>query len=293
MSEHDRDDRDDHDDMAWLLARERGEPAPEASPSTVAWYERLQSQIKDLPATPAGAIPGPGWKQAVLARIRAAEAAPDAPSDLVPIGSSVEAIARATPEAAMPEAGTPEAASDPMPIAVEVIARGTPEGATPEGASPRRTRTGPRRRVVVVAICTIAAAATILFVVYGSRGGAVVPTLAFEIEPASRAHRSPDLSVGDTLIVRGVVEGTGELRVYDAAGVEQARCTAPAPGCTVDRAGHRTTLQLTLLLRVPGALRAMLFATPLGGPPGGLDADLEAARRAGVAVTQLAPKEVH
>ena len=130
----------------------------------------------------------------------------------------------------------------------------------------------------------------ILLAVYHYRGaGSDVrvagPTVAFEVEPGNRPHRGSDPSVGDKLIVRGVVEGQGELRVYDDTGVEQARCTVPAPDCRVDRAGPRTTLRLTVMLRVRGAVRAILFAAPLDGPSQGLDADVEAAGRAGIPLT--------
>ncbi len=163
-----------------------------------------------------------------------------------------------------------------------------------DSATPNRTRPRSRRWAIAAAGVAIAASVAILLVVYRYRGGATVPTLAFEVEPGSRPHRGADPSVGDTLIVRGVVEGPGELRIYDATGVEQARCTAPSPGCTVDRSGKRTTLRITMPLRAPGALRAVLFAAPLGEASGGLDADLEAARRAGiVATTPPKPVEVH
>jgi hypothetical protein len=124
--------------------------------------------------------------------------------------------------------------------------------------------------------------------VYRNRGGGPdgrTPTLAFEVEPANRPHRGSDPSVGDNMIVRGVVEGPGELRVYDDTGVEQARCTVPAADCSVDRSGTRTTLRLTMRPRVPGALHAVLFAAPLDGPSQGLDADVEAAGRAGITLT--------
>jgi len=151
-------------------------------------------------------------------------------------------------------------------------------------AAPKRMARSRRWGVTIASVAT-AAGVVILLAVYRHRGAPVVPTLAFEVQSGSRLQRGAAASVGDTLIVRGVVEGSGELRIYDAAGAEQARCTAPAPGCTVERADKRTTLQLTMPLRAPGALRAVLFAAPLGGPPRGIDLDLEAAIRAGIART--------
>jgi hypothetical protein len=240
-------DREDDEEAAWLVARERGQPGRTVSDATAARYRQLQALITDLPVTPDGVRPRADWQQDVLAAIDADEAEPDAPRSPAPAGSS-------------------------------------------DGATPTRMNARPRRWVVATAIVAMAASAAILLAVYrdsGRRAREPVtgPVLAFDVEPANRPHRSSDPSVGDTLIVRGGVEGPGELRVYDAAGVEQARCRVPAPDCTVERSGQRTTLRLTVPLRVPGALRALLFAAPLGGASGGIDADVEAAMRAGISVT--------
>jgi hypothetical protein len=162
----------------------------------------------------------------------------------------------------------------------------------PTPAAPQRMSRSRRWAAAAVSIA-IAAGVVIAIAVYRHRGAPAVPTLAFEIEQAHLPHRTYDTSVGDTLIVRGVVKGQGELRVYGDAGVEHARCTGPAPDCTIDRSGERTALQLTMLLRAPGALRAVLFAAPLEEASKGLDADLEAARRAGIAMATLEPVEVH
>ena len=246
MSENERENDEDHEDVAWLLARERGEPGPAVSDVTAARYARLESLIADLPALPPGVTSRPGWEQDVLAGIDAAEAERDAPSRPAPVPLC-----------------------DPVP--------------------PARMRTRSRRWAVATAVFA-AAVGVILLAVYRHSGGARAvlaagPALDFEVESASRVrHRGSDPSVGDTLIVRGVVEGPGELRVYDDTGVERARCTVPAPDCRVERSGTSTTLRLTVLLRTPGTLSAVLFAAPLGGPLRGLDADVEAARRAGIAL---------
>ena len=237
-------EREDQEDASWLLARERGQPGPPASEATAARYERLQSMITNLPATPAGITAGAGWQREVLAAIDASEAGPDASRGLPPASSGAVAA--------------------------------------PERSSPKS-----RRRAAITAVLAIAAAAVValLVAVYRHRDNAAVPMLAFEIEPARQPHRGAEPSVGDTLLVHAVIEGPGELRIYNDAGVEQARCVTPAPGCTVERSGRRTTLRLTMQLRAPGALRAVLFAGPVVGSPGGIDADLEAAVRAGIAVT--------
>jgi hypothetical protein len=245
------DEREDSDDVAWLLARERGEPGPIVSAATSARYERLQALIKDLPAMPAGVPPRAGWQRDVLAAIDAGEAEAEAPSE---------------------------------PAAVRAI-----------DPPPKRTSSSRRRWAAAMAIFAVAAVVVIVLAVSRDRGpgvGGAAPTLAFEVQPVARAHRGTDASAGDTAIARGVVDGPGELRVYDAAGIEQARCAAPAPDCTVDRSGTRTTLRLTMPLQVPGTLRAILLPAPLGGPSNGMDADIGAAVRAGMAVTSR-ELEVH
>jgi len=252
-------ERDDNEEAAWLLARERGQPGPTISAATTARYDRLQALITDLPAMPAGVPPRAGWQRDVLAAIDDAEAEAEAPNE---------------PAAVRP--------SEPAPVPPV------------DRAPPKRTSTRSRRWAAAMAIFAAAAVVAILFAVFRDSGegpGVRVgtPTLAYEVELVPRPHRSADPSVGDTLIVRGVVEGAGELRVYDAAGNEQARCTVPAPDCSVDRSATRTTLRLTTLLRELGVLRTILFTAPLGGPSGGMDADVRAAVRAGIAVT---PREL-
>ena len=230
------DDREDHDDeLAWLIARERGQPGPPVSAATAARHERLEALLKDLPAMPAGVPPRAGWQRDVLAAIDVADAEAEAASDPAAAG-----------------------AIDPAP--------------PPRASSPRR------RWAAAGAILAAAAIVLIVLAVWRDRGpgpGGAVPTLAFDPHLAPRPNRSPDVSAGDTLIVQGVVDGPGELRVYDAAGNEQGRCTGTEPGCTVERAGTRTTLRLTVQLREPGVIHAILLAAPLPGPSKGLNADLE------------------
>ena len=66
MADHSHDD-----DHAWLLARERGEPAPAISEARASRYAQLGTLIADLPATPAGTVEDEGWEQDVLAAIDA------------------------------------------------------------------------------------------------------------------------------------------------------------------------------------------------------------------------------
>ena len=216
---------------------------------------RLRELIAELPATPGGVRSQVDWKQRVLAAIDVAEAAPE--------GLREPPAVRSLPR-------------------IEPIGHGRKSSGT--------THVAARRWIIAASAGAIAAAAAILLVV--SRGPAqapppaATPTVAFALVPGERLHRGDEPSVGDTLIFRGVTTGAGELRVYDPAGVEQARCTVVAPGCAVERDGGRTTLRLTLRLREPGALRAVMFETPLATSPGGsggIDADLGVAARAGIA----------
>jgi hypothetical protein len=64
------------DDLAWLLARERGEPAPTISEARASRYAQLGTLIADLPATPAGTVEHEGWEQDVLAAIDAEASRP-------------------------------------------------------------------------------------------------------------------------------------------------------------------------------------------------------------------------
>lgn len=254
------DEREDHEDVAWLLARERGQPGPAVSPATEARYAWLQGMIADLPATPAGVTARTGWEQDVLAAIDAEEAAANAPSRLVPVESSALAPA-------------PSPTPSPAPSS--------------DVSTPVRMRTRLRRRAAVTAAFAMAAVAVILVTVSydsgrGSDGTMAAPLVTYEVMAAGSRMRGADPSVGDTLIVRAEIEGPGELRVYDKAGTEQAHCAALAPDCAVEVSGTRTTLRLTMQLRVMGMLHAILFTAPLGRPSGGIDADIEAAMRAGI-----------
>lgn len=63
-------DRDDPEHVAWLLARERGQPEPALSAPDRARYTRLAALIADLPDTPIE--PPEGWQQRMLAALEAA-----------------------------------------------------------------------------------------------------------------------------------------------------------------------------------------------------------------------------
>ena len=64
-------DSSEDDDVAWLLARTKGAPAPSISPASAARYGKLEALISELPARPADAAPRPDWQDRVLAAIDA------------------------------------------------------------------------------------------------------------------------------------------------------------------------------------------------------------------------------
>jgi hypothetical protein len=250
------------DDASWLLARERGEPEPPVSAAIAERYARLGALLADLPAVPAGLRPSADWRQRALAAIDAEPAA---------------GAAEWAPGAAPAEATAP----------------------APRTSATRTARAS--RRSWMVASATCAAAAAMLLAIVGNpfsgRGGDdSAPALTIDVKQASGARRgvtSDDvLSVGDALILRAAAAGSGELRLYDDAGIELARCAEAGAGCVVKRTGERSALELSVPLRVPGVLRPVLFTPPLGGAPAGLDADLAAAARAGTAVVTREPVRV-
>jgi hypothetical protein len=147
----------------------------------------------------------------------------------------------------------------------------------------------PRRRTprwaVVGAALAAAAIVAIAISLLWPRGDAPVLALSYTLVAADPAH--PTRGVGDLLVVRGRNPGPGELRIYNGAGVEQARCAAPSNSCELTRTAVDTVLQLSLRLRAPGVLLVVLYSSPLGGPARGRDADLDAATQAGIDVKTL------
>jgi hypothetical protein len=177
----------------------------------------------------------------------------------------------------------------------DAIDRGETELAPSEAVPQVRSiETAPRvrsskQRAVVVAACVAAAAGIVVVVKLATTTPAAAPELTIvAVATAGAAHRAPEVLVaGETAIVRGAIDGPGELRAYGADDAELGRCSATGPGCTVDRSDERTTLQLELVLPPPGALHLVLLAAPLRGPSGGRARDLADAERAGIAVTPL------
>jgi len=208
--------------------------------------------------------------------------------------SSAIAVRYAEVEAAIAELPATPAGAEPPPDWQQRIlaAIDAAEGATPAtdgqpavGAIAKRRPAAWRRWAGPAGAAAMAAC--LALVLYSSRAqdDARDGDIAFEVQPASGTNRGAEPSVGGALIVRGLVDGPGELRVYNAAGVEQARCAVTAPDCEIDRSGKHTGLRLTVPLRVSGPMRAVLFSSPLAGSSLGMARDVEAAERGGIRVT--------
>lgn len=242
--------REDDEAEAWLLAREGGVPGPSVPEATAARYQRLQALIEELPEMPGDVDADASWQQGVFAALDG-------------------------------DGSGARSADGPGGV---VIA--SPPTSQRRGSPGRRSL----RWIALAAIVPVA----VLIALYALRppprpDPVAFATLSVDVVRGPEPHRSDDPSVGDQLIVRGVVEGAGELRIYDEDGRERARCTEPAVDCVVEHQARRTTLRLILPLRTRGALRPVLFAAPLGGPSAGMDADVSAAGRVGISVTTHAP----
>ncbi|HEY0985781.1 MAG TPA: hypothetical protein VGD80_01975, partial [Kofleriaceae bacterium] len=169
------DDGREDDDVAWLLARAKGQPGPSISPARAARYEKLEAMLAELPVTPGASAPSEGWQDRVLAAIDAEDAARDA------TGGNIVRFVR-------------------------------------------------RRRAWLVGIVGVAAAAVAAFWLLRPPPDGPQIRAAVERSAANLGAMGPAM-VGDTLVVRATVDEPAELRVYDEAQNEAARCATTTGDC--------------------------------------------------------------
>jgi hypothetical protein len=170
------------------------------------------------------------------------------------------------------------------PVPADVAPEVEPIAAEPS----KRTRT--RRRAVIASGCVALAAGVAILVKVWPGRPELQTTAELSISAVAGEQMlagSDELRAGGKAVARGVIDGPGELRVYDADDRELTRCTATGPGCSVDRSGRRTELRVELSLPVPGPLHIVLLSAPLPGPSGGRARDLEAADHAGITARSL------
>jgi hypothetical protein len=183
----------------------------------------------------------------------------------------------------------PEGWEQRMLAALEAAA--AEPGATHATTAASLTSEPPRpshRRWLIPAVVAAAAAALAIVFMLPEPASPEGPQIAVVVKPAG-SNLGAQPGVGDTLVVHATIHGEGELRIYDEAGGEQARCNAASSDCRIERVGGQITLVLSFPVRGPGALRAVLFSPALGTPPSGMDADVAAAVRANVTVTTHEP----
>ena len=217
------DDGREDDDVAWLLARAKGQPGPSISPARAARYEKLEAMLAELPVTPGASTPSEGWQDRVLAAIDAEDAARDA------TGSNLVRFVR-------------------------------------------------RRRAWLVGIVGVAAAAVAVLLLRPPPEGSQIRAVV-ERSAANLGAMGPAM-VGDTLVVSATVDEPAELRVYDEAHKEAARCATTTGDCASRPSGSHTEIELRVRLAGRGVYTVLVFSPPLGGAPEGLDVDVVNATKA-------------
>lgn len=140
------------------------------------------------------------------------------------------------------------------------------------------------RRAAIAVSCLAVAAGIIIIAKLIPLQSPAGPQLAINALTAGEpAHLGKDeLIAGARAVVRGVIHGPGELRVYGPDDLELDRCTVTGPHCVVERKGEQTELRAEIALRAPGRLHVVLLSAPMPGPSRGRVLDLTAADRAGI-----------
>jgi hypothetical protein len=253
----------DLDHHGWLLIRERGEDISHIPAATRAAYDELTRLIAALPDL----TPSPGWKQRALAAI---DQPPAVRSETL---DDLQARDRDTHARPGPKRRIWATAASLAAAAAVVIVIATHGGTSSDRASASRE--------------SLAALAPPF---RDSPPPSELPTVIAEIRRGDRPHRSGrnSASIGDTLVLRTDTWHPIELRVYGDAGEPLARCTE-RQGCAVEHDGDHRRFRFELALHAAGDVRTVLFtgaAVPAAFE--NLDADVEAAQRAGVDARQVA-----
>jgi hypothetical protein len=134
-----------------------------------------------------------------------------------------------------------------------------------------------RRRTWLVGIVGVAAAAAAAFWLLRPDGPQIRAVV--ERSAANLGAMGPAM-VGDTLVVSATVDEPAELRVYDEAHKEAARCATTTGDCASRPSGSHTEIELRVRLASRGVYTVLVFSPPLGGAPEGLDVDVVNATKA-------------
>lgn len=244
-------------DHEWLLARERGEDISHVPEETRRRYRELEQLLAGLP----GPIPHQGWQRRVLDAVDATHApAVGARCESAP-PPSVRSWPRASWPPSVPRHWAPHLAATPV----------------------RR-----RLRIATRATTALTLVLAVSLVDHGGDGASQADMAAplVMVRRGNKLHRGGSASIGDTLVVHMKADRPSELRVYGDAGELLARCAEPEP-CARDRSQRHHWFQLELVLHAPGDVRTVMFAGRAPDTVDNIEADLEAAQRANVAVHQI------
>jgi hypothetical protein len=298
-------DDPDAKDYKWLVARERGEDIGHVPAGEREAYEQLSALIGS------GLAPRAGFRQRVLDLIDAEERgerpAPESEQlelDEMMVRAAAPVVAPvplAEPVAQGAEVIPirPKRPTEPAPMTTAVPARPFEPGAVEAPVVPIRKRPS-WHWIAAGGLAAAAAAAVVLFAtsprrgaepsaVLPRRGAAPAPLLAVNSEVRAgptvlRADAGTgQANVGDRLVVRARVHGSGEVRVYGGSN-ERLLASCKHPGdCTLAGEGEHRSLVLEVELMAPGPVRTVVFAgerIPVSA--GSYGPDLEAAERASV-----------
>jgi hypothetical protein len=221
-------ERQEQEDVAWLLARARGEAVEHPDPARAAAYARLERSLAALEAP----RPSEGWQDAVLGAIDARARARRRAYYLFAFAAALVLLAwGAWPQPV-------EGAFGPVAIRAGHL----PGGEAYRGGPPSLSRGGADERP-------------------GDAPGSPVeggrpPAREERPGPGGETARA---SLGDAVAFEAWLSGPGEVRVYRDGGQLVLRCPG-ADGCLEARELRRRLLKVDVTLRAPGRYRAVLLS---------------------------------